>query len=173
MKTRRIVMVGLLTAMYVVLSLYLTVTLWNYKLTFEALPILICALMYGPADGFLVGFLGSFLNQMLTYGFTSTTLLWVLPHAASGLFAGWLGKRIKRPLKPAVTCLVTVSSALAVTALNTFAMYVDSKVNGYYSKAFIFGALGARLLTGIAMAVAFSLLLPVLRDRLEKAVGRD
>ena len=111
-------MVGLLTAMYVVLSLYLTVTLWNYKLTFEALPILICALMYGPADGFLVGFLGSFLNQMLTYGFTSTTLLWVLPHAASGLFAGWLGKRIKRPLKPAVTCLVTVSSALAVTALN-------------------------------------------------------
>ena len=171
MKTRRIVSVGLFVAMYVVLSLYLTVTLWNYKLTFEALPVLVGALLFGPADGFLIGFLGSFLNQMLTYGFTSTTLLWILPHAASGLLVGLLGKTMKQPLNVPKTAVITIASALTVTALNTLAMYVDSKVNGYYSKAFVFGALGARILTGVAMAVAFAILLPPLLDRLKKVTG--
>ena len=171
MKTRRIVSVGLFVAMYVVLSLYLTVTLWNYKLTFEALPVLVGALLFGPEDGFLIGFLGSFLNQMLTYGFTSTTLLWILPHAASGLLVGLLGKTMKQPLNVPKTAVITIASALTVTALNTLAMYVDSKVNGYYSKAFVFGALGARILTGVAMAVAFAILLPPLLDRLKKVTG--
>ena len=168
MKTRRIVLVGLLVAMYVVLSLFLTVTLWNFKITFEALPILVGAFLLGPVDGLLIGFLGSFLNQMLTYGFTPTTLLWVLPHAFSGLLVGLLAKRLKGDLSVPKVAVITIISALGVTALNTLAMYVDSKMFGYYSKAFVFGALGVRIITGIATAVAFALILPTLLTQLKK-----
>ena len=168
MKTRRIVLIGLLVAMYVVLSLFLTVTLWNFKITFEALPILVGAFLLGPVDGLLIGFLGSFLNQMLTYGFTPTTLLWVLPHAFSGLLVGFLAKRLKGELTVKNVAVITVISALCVTALNTLAMYVDSKMFGYYSKAFVFGALGVRVITGIATAVAFALILPTLLAQLKK-----
>ncbi|MBQ8994292.1 MAG: folate family ECF transporter S component [Oscillospiraceae bacterium] len=168
MKTRRIVMIGLLVAMYVVLSLFLTVTLWNFKITFEALPILIGGFLLGPVDGLIIGFLGSFLNQMLTYGFTPTTLLWVLPHAFSGLLVGFFARKMGSPLSTLKTAVITVISALSVTVLNTLAMYVDSKMFDYYSKAFVFGALGVRIVTGVATAVAFAVLLPPLLKQLKK-----
>ena len=168
MKTRRIVLVGLLMAVYVVLSIFLTVTLWNFKITFEALPILVGAFLLGPADGLLIGLLGSFLTQMLTYGFTATTPLWVLPHAFSGWIAGLMAAKMGEPHSVKKTAVITVVSALSVTALNTLAMFVDSKMFGYYSKAFVFGALGVRIVTGIATAVAFSLLLPPLLAQIRK-----
>ena len=62
------------------------VEIGGIKLTFASLPTMICAMLFGPIDGFLVGFLGAFLEQMLKYGFTTTTLLWVLPPAIRGLF---------------------------------------------------------------------------------------
>ena len=172
MKTKRIVLIGLLVAMYVVLSLFLTVTLWNYKITFEALPILVGAFLLGPVDGFLIGFLGSFLNQLLTYGFTATTLLWVLPHAASGLIVGLLAKRMKEPWSVTKVAVITVISALCVTCLNTLAMYVDSKMYGYYSKAFVFGALGVRIITGIVTAVVFALIMPTLLKQLKQIIDK-
>ncbi|MBR3000461.1 MAG: folate family ECF transporter S component [Oscillospiraceae bacterium] len=168
MKTRRIVLVGLLTAVYVVLSIFLTVTLWNFKITFEALPILVGAFLLGPADGLLIGLLGSFLTQMLTYGFTAATPLWVLPHAFSGWIVGLMAAKMGEPHSVKKTAVITVVSALSVTALNTLAMFVDSKMFGYYSKAFVFGALGVRIVTGIATAVAFSLLLPPLLAQIRK-----
>ena len=172
MKTRRIVLIGLLVAMYVVLSLFLTVTLWNYKITFEALPILVGAFLLGPVDGFIIGFLGSFLNQMLTYGFTATTLLWVLPHAASGFIVGLLAKKIKGGYTVKNVAVITIISALCVTFLNTFAMYVDSKMYGYYSKTFVFGALGIRIITGVVTAIAFALILPTLLTQLKQIIDK-
>ena len=45
-------------------------------------------MLYGPVGGLLVGLLGAFMGQLLTYGVTATTILWILPQAARGLLVG-------------------------------------------------------------------------------------
>jgi len=169
MKTKRIVLMGLLISMYVVLSLFPTLTLWNYKITFEAFPILIGAMLMGPTEGFLIGFLGSLINQLITYGITPTTVLWILPHAVSGFIAGKLANHMCGRFSGIRLFVITATSALCVTGLNTIAMYVDSKLYGYYSKIFVFGALGIRIITGIVSAFVFSFILPPVMNQLEKA----
>ncbi|MBR3355712.1 MAG: hypothetical protein IKG47_10235, partial [Oscillospiraceae bacterium] len=104
--------------------------------------------------------------------FTATTLLWVLPHAASGLIVGLLAKRMKEPWSVTKVAVITVISALCVTCLNTLAMYVDSKMYGYYSKAFVFGALGVRIITGIVTAVVFALIMPTLLKQLKQIIDK-
>ena len=62
------------------------------KITVDSLPILVAALLLGPLDGLAVGLIGSFLNQMLTYGLTVTTVLWILPAGIRGLVVGYYAK---------------------------------------------------------------------------------
>ena len=73
MNTKRLVTVAVLIALYTVLSLF-SANLGLIKLTFESFPVLVASLMFGWVDGLLVGAVGGLLNQMLTYGFTVTTL---------------------------------------------------------------------------------------------------
>lgn len=170
--TKRMVTDALLMAMYVVLALFVVIPLGNMKITLEALPILLAAWLYGPIDGLLVGGLGSFLAQVLgPYGLTATTLLWVLPHAVSGAAVGLMAMAFR--YKPSFGRMVisSVVSALLVTALNTLAMYIDSKIYGYYSKTYVFGALAWRILAGIITAVVFALILPEVVKLLNREVG--
>ena len=160
---------AMLVAMYVVLSLF-SIPLGNMKITLEALPILIGALLFGPWDGLIIGLLGSFLNQLMTYGVTATTLLWVLPHAVSGFVVGLYARSKGFYTNYKQTIFITVASALLVTALNTFAMYLDSKIYGYFSVAYVFGALAFRVLAGIITAVVFTAVLPSLLRLLRKTV---
>ena len=85
--TRRIVIDALLISLFFVLSLF-SVELGGVKITFVSLPTVVCAMLYGPVDACIVGFLGAFLEQMMKYGFTATTVLWLLPAAIRGLVIG-------------------------------------------------------------------------------------
>ena len=76
------------------------------KLTFASLPGILAAMLFGPIDGFIVGFLGAFLEQMLHFGFTPTTLLWILPPAIRGLLIGQLQGQQHSPWR--TSCLTTV-----------------------------------------------------------------
>ena len=85
---KRIALDAVMVALYVALALC-SVTLFNsIKITFEALPIVICALIFGPVDAAIVGMLSELLNQILTFGLTPTTVLWVLPAVVRCLFVG-------------------------------------------------------------------------------------
>lgn len=174
---RRIAMDGVLIALFYALSL-LAIELPGVRLSFASLPIVIGAMAFGPLDGFLIGFLGEFLSQMLKYGFTATTVLWLLPAALRGLTIG-LGARLFRKSmgipdfgrSPAVYFIVCLVAALVTSAVNTLVYYIDSKLFGYYSYALIFGAALTRLLTNllnssIAAAVAIPVLLALSRARL-------
>lgn len=171
---RRIVFNALLIAIYFVLGTWATLKLANLKITFEALPILIGALLFGPADGLLIGLLGSFLSQLAGgYGLTVTTPLWILPHALSGLVVGLYGvRRRDRELRFRELLLITAVSALLVTGLNTLALYVDAKIFHYYSKALVFGSLAVRIVTGIATAAAFSAVLPPILRALRRVLKK-
>ena len=170
MKPKRLVTNAMLIAMYVVLSLVATINLWNMKFTLDSLPIIVGAALFGPIDGMLIGLLGSFTNQMLTYGFGPTTILWVIPAAVRGLLIGLYAKHHGFNMSFKQTQFITISSALIVTALNTLMMYIDSKIYGYYSFAYVFGGILPRIVAGVIIAFIFAAILPHILKPLKRIV---
>lgn len=176
---KRITLNAIMVALYVGLSLF-SFIIGGVKVTIEGLPIVICAVALGPIDAALVGFLGEFMNQMLTYGFTPTTLLWILPALVRGLFIGLcllpMKKRytteeiFKTSRTVWIFVICAISGALA-SVFNTLAYYVDSTMYGYYNYALVFGVFWVRLAVGIAAssvmaAVSIPVTLALKRTRL-------
>ena len=170
-QTKRLAVDAMLAAMFVVLSLF-SISLPGMKITLDSLPILVAAALLGPLDGLVVGLIGSFLNQMITYGFTATTLLWILPAGLRGLLVGLYAKRHNFDMTLRQTVFITIATALLVTALNTFFLYVDSWVYSY-SYAAALPTLALRILAGIITAVLFSLLLPAILTALRRLFGEE
>lgn len=157
--THRLCMDAMLAALCAVLG-YVSLDLGNMKITFESLPILLGALMFGPLDGFAAGAMGTLIYQLLRYGVSVTTLLWILPYALAGLAAGWYAKRRGFVLRGTETLVLVMACELLITLLNTGVMYVDSKIYGYYSFAYIFGSFAMRLVLCLAKGAAFGAVLP-------------
>lgn len=170
LSTRKLVTIAMLTAVYVVLSLVGTLNLWWIRVSVDSLPIILGALLYGPAGGLLVGLLGSFMNQLITYGLTATTVLWVIPAAARGLMIGAYARKHSYELSRAQIIGVLCATAVIVTALNTGAMYLDSVINGYYSYAYVFGGVVTRVAAGIATALVMSFVAPPVVNMLDRSL---
>ncbi len=170
-KTRRLALDAMLAAMYVVLSLF-SISLPGMKITLDSLPILIAAALLGPVDGLAVGLIGSFINQMITYGFTATTLLWIIPAGLRGLLVGLYAKGRGFSMSLRQTVFITVATALLVTALNTLLLYVDSWVYSYSYVAAL-PTLALRVVAGVITAVVFSLLLPPILSALRRLLGGE
>lgn len=164
MKTRQLTLDAMLAAMCAVLG-YLSLDMGNLKLTFESLPILLGALLFGPVDGLAIGGVGTLIYQLLRYGVSATTLLWMLPYALCGLLVGLAAKKRGFALSGRAILVLVVLGELLITALNTGVLYIDSKLYGYYSPAFIFGSLGIRLVLCVGKGLAFSAVLPSLLQR--------
>ena len=167
---RRIAIDAVLIAMFFGLSL-LSVQLGGIKITFASLPTIICAMLFGPIDGFLVGFLGAFLEQMLKFGFTATTMLWILPPAIRGLFIGLCAVLLRKHMsvdsilqtkRPYVYFIFCILSGIIVSTLNTLVFYVDAKIYHYYEYHMIFGVFWIRTASGIVSSLLMALVaLPV------------
>lgn len=164
MSTKKLTIVAMLMAVYVVLSILTPVKIMNFKFTFEAFPILVAAFLFGPLAGFAVGGLGSFLYQILFsgYGLTITTILWILPHALSGLLVGFISKKRNYNCNQKEIIVISILSAFLVTGLNLIALYFDSKIFGYYSFALVFGNVVIKIIAGMILAILYSFILPKL-----------
>ena len=139
---------------------------------------MLAALMFGPVDGMLVGGIGTLIYQLLRYGITATTPLWILPYVACGLVVGiWAKKRhfdvgLRTTMSPRLRTEIVAAVAVAefiIFVLNTFSLYVDSHIYGYYSPAFIFGAVGIRLIICVLKSVVFGLALPELATAIKNS----
>ncbi len=150
---------AVLVALCAVLG-YLSPDLGFAKLSLESLPILLGALLFGPADGMIVGAMGTFLYQFLRYGLTATTLLWMLPYVLLGAVAGRYALRRGFRLARRQILLITVVSELLVSLLNTGVLFVDSRIYGYYSAVYVFGMLALRIPLSAGKACAFGVLIP-------------
>ena len=170
MKTKNLAVNALLAAMSAVLGA-LSVNLGNMKFTFEGLPVLISALLFGPVDAMAVGGLGILLYQLLCYGVTATTLLWVLPYVLCGLLAGLYARGRGFRLSRKQLAFVAFTTAVLVLVLNTGALYIDSKIYGYYSPVFIFGSLPARIAVCLVKAAAYTAVLPGLVSAARRGLG--
>ena len=73
-------MTGMLAALYLALNL-VGFRAWSFHVTFASLPVVVGALLFGPVEGMLIAFIGEFFNQLLSYGVTPTTALWLIPPA--------------------------------------------------------------------------------------------
>lgn len=168
--TLRICIIGMLAAMHFLLSRYLSIETLSMKITFDALPILIGAMLYGTVDGMCVGLIGSFLSQLMSqYGLSITTPLWMLPAILRGLMVGLYAKKHDFALTQMQCTLVTVISSLLVTAINTLVIWLDGVIFSYETAVLV--TLPSRILAGIITAVILSLLLPPLLRPLRKLLG--
>ena len=163
----RIAICAVLSALYFIFDL-ISIKAGPFKISVSGLPIIIVAIIYGPVDAMIVGFTGAFLGQMVSYGFTPTTILWCIPAMARGLFVGLCSKKLNVKNEPIKLIIIIVISSLLVTTLNTIVMYIDSKIYDYYSYAYIFGALFTRYVTGIITAIIYSVLTPVIYEPVSK-----
>lgn len=146
------------------------------KISISGLPVIIVAIFGGPIWGAATGFVGAFLGQIISYGLTPMTLLWVLPAVVRGLSVGLLFSLFKKSTKPSVLILITCISSVLVTILNTVAKIVDFAVYGAYypgapeSYVAIFLEVPQRIFAGIITAVVLSLMLPTLIDAIKKVI---
>ena len=162
---RRLVLDAMLIAVYVLLGFW-KIPIGNLlRVNLASFSVVVCAVAFGPVDGLIVGFLGEFLSQILgPYGLTPTTVLWAMPEAVRGLTLGLLllplaGKSL-HPAKMSRLSLVWYLAVCTVTGLiasliNTYALYVDSKMFGYYNDYMVFGVLLVRLSMAFIMSGAF------------------
>ena len=80
-KTYRIVMIACLVAIEIILSRFLSVSMWNMKIGFAFVPVVIAAMLFGPVAAGITGavadFLGAILFPIGAYfpGFTLTAFL--------------------------------------------------------------------------------------------------
>ncbi len=160
---KRLAINGVLTALFFALSLF-SIEIGGVKITFDSLAVVIAALLFGPVDAFLVGFLGATLEQLLHFGLSATTILWILPPACRGLAIGLGLKYLPSSKRLWVYYLICALAAVLTSCLNTLVYYVDAKLLGYYSYALIFGVFFVRLGTGVASGlVTATAALPVIR----------
>ncbi|MBR5559530.1 MAG: folate family ECF transporter S component [Oscillospiraceae bacterium] len=86
---RLMVVVALLTAMQIVISRHLSISLWNMKIGFGFVPVMLAGMLFGPLAGGLVGgfsdLIGALLFPIGPYfpGFTLTAAL-------TGAMFGWM-----------------------------------------------------------------------------------
>ena len=153
-KTLYITTLGIFTALAFVFSL-ITISLGNIKITFASLPTSLLGYAFGPISGFICGSLSSFLDQMLKYGFTATTALWILPSGIRGMLCGYGFHMLRKNNESNLLLkfeIIGIISAIITTLLNTGVMYIDAKMYGYYTPIYLWGDFILRLITGIITA---------------------
>lgn len=168
MKTRQLAIDAMLAAMCAVLG-YVALETNAFKITFESLPVFVAALMFGPVDGLLVGGVGTFIYQMLRYGMSATTFLWILPYVIAGGIMGAYARKNSFKLSSRQALFIVMACELLITVLNTGCIYVDSHIYGYYYPALILGSLGVRLVVCLAKGFAFGTIIPKLILRVKSA----
>lgn len=166
--TRQMALDAVLAAICMVLGYY-GPDLGNLKITFEGLPVILAGLLLGPLDGAVVGGIGTLLYQLLRYGVSATTLLWILPYVLCGLIVGWIGDRCAPEKSFWRLALTVLAGEGLIFLLNTGVIWLDSKIYGYYSFAYVFGSFFVRLGICAAKTVLYAAVLPTLLSALRKA----
>lgn len=170
-RTSQLVIDAILAAMVVVLG-FMSISIGNImKISLEDFPVMFAALMFGPVDGMIVAGIGIFLYQLLSYGITVTTALWILPFIVAGAVAGFYAKKYNYSNNGKQLLFIFIVSELVICLLNTVAIYVDSKVFGYYYPAIITGMILVRLATAIAKGIVLGLISEPILKAMSKVTG--
>lgn len=115
--TKTICVLGVLTALEIVLSRFLSINAWNIKIGFSFVPVVVTAMLFGPVPAAVVAATGDFLGALLfpigAYfpGFTFTAFL-------TGLVFGFFLRK-EQTWKTIIPAVLISQLALSLL-LNTF-----------------------------------------------------
>lgn len=129
----KITLLGMCLALFIVLN-YASFVLVppSIKFSLKGLPIIFVSVCFGPWYGALLGGVGEFICQLVSeYGLTPTTPLWILPWIVEGIIVGLFFKHKDIRQHPYLWVITVLVSCLAVTILNTIALWLDSLIFGY------------------------------------------
>ena len=167
-KTQRLAIDGILAALAVILG-FLSIRIGNImKISLEDLPVIFAALLFGPVDGALVALVGIFLYQLFSFGITLTTALWILPFVLAGLIIGAFAKKAEFHNTAKQILGLFLLGEILIWAVNTFAIYADSKIYGYYYPTIVTGMLLIRLVTAVIKGVVLGLISPAILNMLAR-----
>jgi len=171
--TRKIAFVGVLSALYIVLSL-LSVGTNDFKASFESFAVLIAGTLLGPLEGFLVGIIGEFVHQILMYGIDPTTPLWLIPYAMEGLLAGLLAKKLLWPGEPKLKHYIieVIPCEFLLTLLVTPVNAVSAIIQGWGTWFTIAAGIPLRLAVMVVRMIAYCIVLPLLYPSLKKVLDK-
>ena len=158
MNTKRLSLNALLAAMCAVLGM-ISLNTGNLKLSFEGLPVLVGALLFGPVDGMLIGGIGTLLYQGVRFGLMVTTVLWVVPYVVCGLLAGLYARKWGFKLSTKQLVFITCAVNILEFLLNTLALYLDSRFWGY-TFVYVIGATIPRIAVCVAKAAVYTAIMP-------------
>ncbi|MFA6829916.1 MAG: ECF transporter S component [Bacilli bacterium] len=152
----RLALDSILSALYFILA-FLTVSFGNIHLTFASLVIVFAATAIGLPDSIGIALLGEFLIQVLSYGITITTPLWILPPVIRALtiaLFSYFYKRKKDNIQNhlPVYFFALIFASILTTLGNTLVMFLDAYIF-QYTYAFVIYESIIRLLLGIATAI--------------------
>lgn len=170
LNVKRLALIGVLIALFVVLG-FVAVDLRVMKISFSGLPVIIGALLMGPLAGTEIGLIGELIAQLLRYGITVTTPIWIIPPAVRGLMVGLYAKKYDYRLSTRQLAFIMILSSIVVTLLNTVGIYIDSHIYGYYNFATVFGALLVRILNGVLSSIVYLVIVPYVIKRLAPYTG--
>ena len=161
-KTRRMCYIALMAAIYLVLSMNFSIKISNIHITFGSLPTIVGALCLGPLDAVCIAALGEFTKQLLRYGLSYTTILYMLPPMLRAFTVGvgaYIAKKRGYNIedKSILYLCICILAAALTTLANTMVNLVDSIIFGYYSPVLIYGDLLYRLFVGMITAVIVAL----------------
>ncbi len=168
-KSYQIAFDGLLAALTAVFG-YLAIDMGFLKLSFEEFPVILAALMFGPADGALVGGIGTFLYQLLRYGLDVTTVLWILPYILLGTFVGIYAKKHGFVNTDGQIRKAILGGEILVIALNTVVIFLDAKIK-MYPVPIAFASTLWRIAAAAVKTVLFGFLTPQILKKLSKFTG--
>lgn len=158
---------AMLAAMCALLG-YFAIDIVNFKLTFESIPVLLAALLFGPVDGTCVGLIGTFLYQLLRYGVEASTPLWVIPYGIIGLVCGLYAKKWSYNNSDKQIKFIVGSMEMLIFILNTIALYFYAGMIGRVGSEFVLSSIIPRVVVAVAKAIGFGFLMPPILFALHK-----
>lgn len=170
-RTQQLVTDAVFAAMAVALG-FLSIRIGNImKISLEDFPVIIAALMFGPVDGMVVAGIGIFLYQLLSYGITATTVLWILPFVVTGGLAGLYARRSNFNNNRKQLLVIFLICEILICLLNTGAIYADSKIYGYYYPTIITGMIAIRMVTAVGKGIVLGIVSTPLLKALSRVSG--
>ena len=172
--TRKIAFVGVLSALYIILSL-ISVGTNNFKASFESFAVLVTGTLLGPLEGFLVGVIGEFVHQIVYYGVDPTTPLWLIPYAMEGLLAGLLAKKLLWPeeeRKIGKYVAVVIPCEFLLTLLVTPVNAISAIIQGWGNWLTISAGIPLRLAVMVVRMIIYCAILPLIYPRLKGVLDK-
>ena len=165
---QRLAFNGILAALTVILG-FISIRIGNVmKISLEDLPVIFAALLFGPADGAAVAFTGIFLYQLLSYGITITTPLWILPFVIVAVIVGYFALKANYNNSDRQILALFLFAELLIWLLNTGAVYADAKIYGYDYPTIISGMLLIRAVTAVAKGAVLGFISPAILKMLSR-----